>query len=69
MKKRLKITIEIDTESPSAKEWAKIDDYISNEIDESIYYIQSNYKNRNYSVMRNGTSIKVSMRTINPKTI
>lgn len=69
MKKRLKITIEIDTESPCAKEWANIEHYISNEIDESISYIQSNYKNRNYSVMRDSTSIKVSMRTIKPKTI
>lgn len=70
MKKRLKITIEIDTESPCAKEWAKIGDYISNEIDESINYVQSNYKDHNYSVTRDSmTSIKVSMRTIKPKTI
>lgn len=69
MKKRFKITIEIDTDVPEAKEWVKIEDYISNEIDESIGYVLSNYKNRNYSIMRNGTSIKVSMRTLKPKTI
>lgn len=33
MKKRLKITIEVDTEDPSAKEWEKIEDYIATEIE------------------------------------
>lgn len=67
MKKRFKITIEINTESQCAEEWHKIDDYISNEIDESLDYIRSNFKNRNYSIMQQGTSIKVSMRTIKRK--
>lgn len=67
MKKRLKITIEVDTEDPSAKEWETMEDYIANEIDEALYYVGSRSE-RNYSVMQKGTSIKVSMRTIKPKT-
>ena len=67
MKKRLKIIIEIDTEDPSAKEWEKIEDYIDNEIGEAMHYVYRR-GNRNYSVMRKSTSIKVSMRTIKPKT-
>lgn len=45
----------------------KIGGYIDNEIDETLYYVGSRSE-RNYSVMRKGTSIKVSMRTIKPKT-
>lgn len=67
MKKRFKITIEINTESPYAEEWEKIEDYIDNEIDEALYYVGSRSE-RNYSVMQEDTSIKVSMRTIKPKT-
>lgn len=67
MKKRLKITVEIDTDAPPSEEWAKIEDYISNEIDEALDYVAS-HSDRNYSVMKNGTSIKVSMRTIKPIT-
>lgn len=67
MKKRFKITVEINTEAPPAEEWAVVDDYIDNEIDEALYYVGSRSE-RNYSVMRKGTSIKVSMRTIKPKT-
>ena len=68
MKKRFKITVEIDTNAPPAEEWADIEDYISNEIDEALHYVGSRLE-RNYSIMRKGTSIKVSMRTIKPKTI
>ena len=57
MKKRFKIIIEIDTEDPSAKEWEKIEDYIDNEIGEAMYYVPRR-SDRNYSVMRKGTSIK-----------
>lgn len=66
MKKRLKITIEVDTEDPSAKGWETMEDYIATEMDEALYYVYRHGK-RNYSVMRKGTSIKVSMRTIKPK--
>lgn len=68
MKKRFKITIEINTESPGSEEWANVNHYISNEIDEAIDYVRF-HSGHNYSVMQNGTSIKVSMRTIKPKTI
>ena len=69
MKKRFKITIEINTESPGAEEWANTNHYISNEIDESLDYIKHNFKNHNYSMMRQGTSINVSMRTIKSKSV
>ena len=38
MKKRLKITIEVDTEDPSAKEWETMEDYIATEMDGAIYF-------------------------------
>lgn len=57
MKKRFKITVEINTDTPPAKKWGKIEDYIDNEIDEAMYYVPRR-SDRNYSVMRKGTSIK-----------
>lgn len=57
MKKRLKITIEVDTEDPSAKEWETMEDYIANEIDEALYYVGSRSE-RNYSVMQKVRPLK-----------
>lgn len=37
MKKRLKITIEVDTEDPSVKEWETMEDYIATEMDGAQY--------------------------------
>lgn len=36
MKKRFKITVEINTDTPPAEEWGKIEDYIDNEIEEAM---------------------------------
>lgn len=63
MKKRFKLMIEIDTDVPEAKEWVKIDDYISNEIDDVLNDVGRSYS-RNYSRTRIGTSYKVSLRTV-----
>lgn len=64
MKKTFKVTIEVNTDSPKAEEWEKIDDYVETEIEDALSYVRDRvHQYRNYSIMRSGTSIKVSMRT------
>lgn len=67
MKKRFKITIEIDTDVQEAEDWAKISDYVDSEIDNALYDFKKQ-NSKNYTRIRPGLTYKVSLRTIkNPK--
>lgn len=68
MKKRFKITIEIDTDVPEAKDWAKISDYIDSEIDNALDDFRRQ-NGRNYTCIRLGTAYKVSLKTVKKLTI
>lgn len=63
MKKRFKITIEIDTDVPEAEGWAKISDYIDSEIDDALDDFRRQ-RDKNYTRIRPGLAYKVSLRTI-----
>lgn len=68
MKKRFKITIEIDTDVPEAKDWAKISDYIDSEIDNALNDFRRQ-NDKNYTRIRPGTAYKVSLKTVKKSTI
>lgn len=63
MKKRFKITIEIDTDVPESEKWAKIDDYVDDEIDNVLGDFKRS-SGKNYTRVRPGTAYKVSLRTV-----
>lgn len=68
MKKRFILTIEIDTDVPEAKDWAKISDYIDSEIDNALDDFRRQ-NDRNYTCIRPGTAYKVSLKTVKKSTI
>lgn len=63
MKKRFILTIEIDTDVSEAKKWAKISDYVDDEIDNALDDFRKQNE-KNYTRIRQGLSYKVSLRTI-----
>lgn len=63
MKKRFILTVEIDTDVPEAENWAKISDYVDNEID-SVWDNFKRSSGKNYSRVRPGTAYKVSLKTV-----
>lgn len=68
MKKRFILTIEIDTDVPEAEEWANINDYINNTIDDALGDFRRQ-NNKNYTRIRPGHAYKVSLRKIKKETI
>lgn len=40
MKKTFKVTIEINTDSPKAEEWTKINDYVETEIEDALSMLE-----------------------------
>lgn len=69
MKKRLKVTIEIDTDNKEAEGWSNVNHYIEDQICKVLSDVRWGPRFNYTSYLNDNTLFKVSLREIKKKTI